>query len=107
MRLRVVVVHCVWWWWTVCNGRVHRYAPVVVGSAKTGDGIDEAMDLVAEAARWRSVKVPRKRLNELFQRAQVCRRDGAHTPHTAVLHARGARVMRAMTHHRTQENQNH
>lgn len=49
------------------------YAPVVTGSALHGDGIEEAMDLVAEAARWRSTRVPRKRLNELFQRAQVLR----------------------------------
>jgi GTP-binding protein len=36
-------------------------------------GIDEAMELVAEAARWRATRVPRGRLNELFQRAQLLR----------------------------------
>ena len=47
------------------------YAPVVVGSALKGEGLEEAMDLVAEAARWRAMRVPRRRLNDLFKRAQV------------------------------------
>ena len=49
------------------------YAPVAAGSALTGEGIEQAMELVAEAARWRATRVPRKRLNELFRRAQVLR----------------------------------
>ena len=49
------------------------YAPVVSGSVLRGEGIDEAMELVAEAARWRNVKVPRWHLNELFRRAQILR----------------------------------
>ena len=49
------------------------YAPVVCGSAVTGEGIEAAMDLVAEAARWRGMRVSRSRLNELFRRAQVLR----------------------------------
>lgn len=50
-----------------------RYAPVVPGSALNGDGIEEAMALVLEAAKWRSVRVPRRALNELFKRAQILR----------------------------------
>lgn len=49
------------------------YSPLVLGSALHGEGIEEAMDLVAEAARWRSTRVPRRRLNDLFRRAQLLR----------------------------------
>ena len=50
-----------------------RYAPVVPGSVLEGDGIEDAMALVLEAARWRGVRVPRRQLNELFARAQILR----------------------------------
>lgn len=49
------------------------YAPLVPGSALSGEGIDDAMALVEEAARWRALRVPRRRLNDLFERAQVLR----------------------------------
>ena len=61
------------------------YAPVVVGSALKGEGLEEAMDLVAEAARWRAMRVPRRRLNDLFKRAQVSsskKKQGSIAPHT-------------------------
>ena len=47
------------------------YAPVVTGSALHGTGIDDLMDVVTHVAEWRSTRVPRRRLNELFQRAQL------------------------------------
>ena len=50
-----------------------NYAPVVHGSALRGEGLEEALDLVAEAARWRETRVPRRRLNDLFSRAQALR----------------------------------
>ena len=62
------------------------YAPVVVGSALKGEGLEEAMDLVAEAARWRAMRVPRRRLNDLFKRAQVSsskKKQGSIAPLTA------------------------
>ena len=49
------------------------HAPIVKVSARSGAGLSEAMDLVVEAARWRRERVPKQRLNELFQRAQVLR----------------------------------
>ena len=49
------------------------WAPVVLTSALHGGGIDQAMDLANEAARWRNYRVPRRRLNELFRRAQLLR----------------------------------
>ena len=49
------------------------YAPLVPTSALHATGLDEALDLAAEAARWRTVRVPRRRLNELFERAQALR----------------------------------
>lgn len=50
-----------------------KYAPLVLASVKTGHGIDAAMELVVEAARWRKHKVSRRRLTELFERAQLLR----------------------------------
>ena len=50
-----------------------KYAPLVQGSALYGEGIAEAMELVAEAARWRALRVPVRPLNELFKRAQILR----------------------------------
>lgn len=50
-----------------------KYAPFTEASALRGDGLSEAMDLVVEAARWRTTRVPRRRLNELFKRAQMLR----------------------------------
>ena len=49
------------------------YAPLVPSSVHTGEGLERALDLVAEAAEWRQVRVPHRRLNELFQRAQLLR----------------------------------
>ena len=43
------------------------YAPLVPSSVITGEGLERALDLVAEAAEWRQVRVPHRRLNELFQ----------------------------------------
>ena len=58
------------------------YAPLVPGSALSGEGIDDAMALVEEAARWRALRVPRRRLNDLFERAQVLRRSPWCAPRT-------------------------
>ena len=49
------------------------FAPIVPVSAKAGYGIADALDLVIEAAKWRKERVPKRRLNELFQRAQLLR----------------------------------
>ena len=40
-------------------------------SAIEGTGLGDALDLVDQAARWRQLRVPRGRLNELFERATV------------------------------------
>jgi len=50
-----------------------RFAPIVRTCALTGEGLSDALDLCVEAARWRRERVPKRRLNELFERAQVLR----------------------------------
>jgi len=49
------------------------YAPVVEASALHRVGIDAALDLVLEASEWRERQLPRRRLHELFKRAQLLR----------------------------------
>jgi GTP-binding protein len=48
-----------------------RYAPIVHASATSGEGVDEAFDLALAAGKWRRERIPRIRLEELYQRATL------------------------------------
>ena len=50
-----------------------RWAPLVRASALTGEGIDEAMELVVDAGRWRRERLPKGPLNDVFQDALMIR----------------------------------
>ena len=50
-----------------------RWAPLVRASALTGEGIDEAMELVVDAGRWRRERLPKGPLNDVFQDGRVSR----------------------------------
>ncbi|KAL1496469.1 hypothetical protein AB1Y20_016423 [Prymnesium parvum] len=50
-----------------------KYAPIVRTCALTGEGVDDAISMCVEAARWRRERVVKRRLNELFERAQLLR----------------------------------
>lgn len=49
------------------------YAPLVRASVLHGNGIDEAMELVVEAGRWRRERLPKRTLNEIFADALLTR----------------------------------
>jgi len=49
------------------------WAPLVRASVLTGQGVEEAMELVVEAGRWRRERLPKAPLNDVFQDALMIR----------------------------------
>ena len=49
------------------------WAPLVRTSVLTGQGVEEAMELVVEAGRWRRERLPKAPLNDVFQDALMIR----------------------------------
>ena len=59
-----------------------RWAPLVRASVLSGEGVEEAMELVVEAGRWRRERLPKGPLNDVFQ---VSLLHSLHLPHLLLL----------------------